>query len=706
MLLHKLIWMGAAYLASREVVRFLQQELSPAQLPPGGSTDAGEGEEEVEPMPLDEDETLVLSISEECVDQEEEDELRVSNHTLAFTTAGLVAATLGWLVHPRLPFLSIPLLIVGIVPPARRAYRQSREAGRLTYSGLEILQATAELAVGQVLLTAAGWLLYSGGKRVLYATRRRARAELVASVTEGESGAWVLCEGVEVLREIEAIEVGDWVVIRSGDVVPVDGKIVEGVVGVDQRALTGEAALCELAEGDLVHAATSVLSGEAIVSAERTGRETVMARVEALLASASSYEQQLTERVTSVTERSVRPTLALAGFGLVTRGPVGVVAGLWTNSLDMVWMSAPQSMFNSIRAAARSGILIKDGRSLELLPRVDTVVFDKTGTLTYDDLEVVSVWVGAGRDELTILRLAAAIEQFQNHPIARAIVAAALRDPRPLPNTEGRRTVIGYGVLGRAGGHDLVIGSLRLFRAEGIDLPAELDGVLEDAAGVGNTTVHIAIDGEFAGCVVLTSKLRPDASALIESLRARGLHVMILSGDEEAPTRALAEFLGIDRYIARALPEAKAQVIAELQEEGRVVCFVGDGINDALAMHRANVSVSLAGSSMMALESAQIILSGGELGQLVSLLQLGEDFRSDQRLLMGSALSVNAINAFGFIFAGFSIATLVGFYGVGISVSVVTSVLPHFRSYDAPQADDSPQVANYALGEASASVTE
>jgi len=704
MLLHKLIWMGAAYLASREVVNFLRQELSPAQLPSGGpAEELDEEEAEPEQAPIDKDEPVLLSNSKEIREEEdEEEELRVSNHTLAFTTAGLITATLGWLIHPRLPVLSIPLLIIGIVPPAKRAYRQSREAGRLTYSGLEILQATAELAVGQVLLTAGGWLLYSGGKRVLYATRGRARAELVASVTKGESGAWVLCDGVEVLRELEAIEVGDSVVIRSGDVVPVDGRIVEGVVGVDQRALTGEAALSELAEGDSVHAGTSVLSGEALVVAERTGRETVIARVEALLESASSYEQQLTERVTSVTERSVRPTLALAGFGLVTRGPVGVVAGLWTNSLDMVWMSAPQSMFNTIRAAARSGILVKDGRSLEILPRVDTVVFDKTGTLTYDELEVASVWVGDGHDEVTILRLAAAIEQFQTHPIARAIVVAAARDPRPLPNTEGRRTVIGYGVLGRAGGHDLAIGSVRLFEAEGIALPTDLDVVIDDALQVGNTTVHVAIDGAFAGSVVLASKLRPDAKGLVDSLRARGLSVMILSGDDEAPTRALAESLGIDEYIARALPESKDQVIAELQEQGKVVCFVGDGINDALAMHRANVSVSLAGSSTMALESAQIILSGGELGQLVSLLQLGDDFRSDQNVLMGSALSVNAINAFGFIFAGYSIATLVGFYSVGIGVSFVTSVLPHFRRYGALQADEEAQPASYSLEAASA----
>lgn len=674
MLIISLLWMGAAYLSGREVVVFLQeqgQDREPPVAPPPPP----------DPPPEDDLASGIQTLREPPTPRDEAEELRTANRTLGLAAGGAVAAGFGMFLYPALSLLSVPLLIAGIVPAAKHAWRESRAKKQLSYAGLEIVQAASELALGQVFLTAGGWLLYAGGKRLLISTRRDARDALIASVTHAAIGAWVERDGVEVLTPLDQIQIGDRVVVRGGDQIVVDGRLVAGVLGVDQRALTGESGLVELTVGDVAHAGTTVLSGEGVLIAERTGRETVMARVEVLLASATSYEQQLTTRVTRVTERSVRPTLALAAFGLLTRGPLGIIGGFWTNSLDMAWMSAPYSMLNTIRTANRTGIVVKDGRSLELISKVDTVIFDKTGTLTLDRLTVAAVRCTGAFDEASLLRLAAAIEQYQSHPIARAIVEATRHDPRPLPPTEGRRIEIGHGVRGRAGGHELLIGSARLFALEGVAVPAQIGDLEDTAARRGHSTIYVAVDGRCAGVVELAPQIRPEARAVIERLRARGLAVMILSGDDEGPTRALAEALGVERFIARALPEAKMAVIDELKAEGHCVCFVGDGINDVLAMHHANVSVAVAGAASLAMESAQVVLASG-LECLVALFEIGDDFSADQRLIMNSALATTTLSAFGFIVAGFGLPALVGVYSLGVGLSVFSSMRPSLRSYD------------------------
>ncbi|MCA9713880.1 MAG: hypothetical protein KC468_04195, partial [Myxococcales bacterium] len=373
-MLAQLIWAGAAYLAGREVFEFLvDREETPTSLPADGGRAPDEPEPRAAEASVGGSEPVVTwtdSAGEGELEGELEgeregelegarDELREANRMLGYASAALLFALSK---HPANRVLSVALVAVGVAPQARRAWNDSRARRRVTYSGLEIVQSAVELALGQLALTAAGWVLFSGGKRTLLLTRRKAEHELRASVTAPGETAWVQRDGAEVEVAVAEITLGERLVIRSGEIIPVDGRIVEGSLGVDQRALTGEATLKELGVGDAVLAATTALSGAAVIEAERTGEETVMARVESLLQSTTSFEQLVSDRVTRVTERSVRPTLALTGFGLLTRGPAGVVSGLWTNAVDMAWVSAPYSMLNTIWAAARAGVLVKDAR--------------------------------------------------------------------------------------------------------------------------------------------------------------------------------------------------------------------------------------------------------------------------------------------------------------------------------------------------------
>ncbi len=698
----QLIWAGAVYLAGREVVSFLvDQADEPAARAPDDEAEQAEGTraDEDDVVARDEDDGAVLTVEAGAPEPEDERELREANRMLRYAT-GALAFAFGR--YPASRVLSLTLVAVGAAPQAKRAWRQSRERGRLTYSGLEIMQSAVELALGQLALTAAGWVLFAGGKRTLLLTRRKAEQELRLSVSATDETAWVLRDGAEIEVAVAEITIGERLLIRGGETIPVDGRILEGALGVDQRALTGEATMRELGVGEVVLAATTALSGSAVVEAERTGAETVMARVESLLQSTTSYEQLVSDRVTRVTERSVRPTLALTGFGLLTQGAPGLVSGLWTNAVDMAWVSAPYSMLNTVWAAARAGVLVKDARSLELISGVDTVVFDKTGTLTLESLAVARVHIAAAFSRAELLRLAAAVERFQSHPIAEAIVEAA-REYGPLPSVEGQRTEVGYGVRAAVDGREVMVGSARLFEGEGVELPNSLLLARGEAGARGHSFVFVGVDGRCVGAVELAPQLRPDARALVEFLRERGMQLMIVSGDEDGPTAAIARALGIERYTARALPEDKVTVIAGLQQEGRKVCFVGDGINDALAMRRANVSVSLAGAASLAVESAQVILKTGELFQLQNLFELGDHFKRDQALIMNSALTVTTVNAAGFLLAGFGLQAIVSMYAVGVGLNFFAAARPSFRQYQrAPVIGEEPApVATLALPPAS-----
>ncbi len=697
----QLIWAGAVYLAGREVVSFLvdQRDEPAAQAPDGEPEPAepessGEGDASGDEARSDEAEP-VAAVETEPAEPPAEQELREANRMFRYASGALVFAVGR---HPASRVLSLTLVAIGVTPQAKRAWRESRESGRVTYSGLEIVQSAVELALGQFALTAAGWMLFAGGKRTLLQTRRKAEQELRLSVVTVDETAWVLRDGAEIEVAVQEITIGEQLMIRGGETIPVDGRIVEGALGVDQRALTGEAKIQELGVGDVVLAATTALSGSAVIEAERTGAETVMARVESLLQSTTSYEQLVSDRVTRVTERSVRPTLALTGFGLLTQGPPGVVSGLWTNAVDMAWVSAPYSMLNTIWAAARAGVLVKDARSLELISGVDTVVFDKTGTLTLETLAVARVHIAAALSRVEILRLAAAVERSQSHPIAEAIVEAA-REYGPLPSVEGQRTEIGYGVRAVVDGREVTVGSGRLFANEGVEVSRSLLRARDEAGTRGHSFVFVGVDGRCVGAIELAPQLRPDARGLVEYLRERGLELMIVSGDDDGPTAAIARALGIERYTARALPEDKVSVITKLQEEGRKVCFVGDGINDALAMRRANVSVSLAGASSIAVESAQVVLKTGELFQLQNLFEIGDHFARDQALIMNSALTVTAVNAAGFLLAGFGLQAIVSLYAVGVGLNFFAAARPGFRRYQlSPVSEGAPErVATLAL---------
>ena len=281
-------------------------------------------------------------------------------------------------------------------------------------------------------------------------------------------------------------------------------------------------------------------------------------------------------------------------------------------------MAGPISVLNFLQMTSQEGILIKDGRALELLSEVDTIVFDKTGTLTEEQPHVGAIYTCHSINENELLTYAAAAEYKQTHPIARAIQQEALNRELRLPEIEKTTYEIGYGLKVRLNEKVVLVGSKRFMEMSEITIPSEINAIQQQCNEHGYSLVYVALDGQLAGAIELHATIRPEAKHIISELRQRGFEIYIISGDHEKPTKKLAQEVGIEHYFAETLHENKATLIEALQKEGKAVCFVGDGINDSIALKKANVSVSLRGASTIATDTAQIVLMNENLTQLVT----------------------------------------------------------------------------------------
>ena len=452
------------------------------------------------------------------------------------------------------------------------------------------------------------------------------RYSLTHLLGEQPSKVWVVLDGVEIEIPFQQLQLGDTLVLTAGQQIPVDGVVVQGAATVDQHRLTGESQPVEKGVGDPILAATLVLGGRIHVRVEKTGAETAAARIgEVLNRTVESQEIRIADQFKSV-EYTRWPTLAGGLMGWLVGGPRKAAAMFGCNFLMIQIPLRLLTLLNGLGIGAERGILIKDGRALERLPKVDTVVFDKTGTLTLDQQHVVQIHACPDYPDIEVLAFAAAAEQRQTHPIAQAILASAAERQLALPPLDEAHYELGYGLAAWIQGQRVRVGSGRFLEKENLGLPASLQQAQSTAQAQGHALVFVAVEDTVIGAVELAATLRPEAKATIDWLRQQGLALFILSGDQDAPTRKLAAELGMSGYFANTLPEQKAERVKALQAQGRQVCFIGDGINDAIALRQAEVSVSLRGATTVATDAAQVVLMDDHLDQLRLLWGLSRGF--------------------------------------------------------------------------------
>lgn len=430
---------------------------------------------------------------------------------------------------------------------------------------------------------------------------------------------------------LEAVQKQDIVVVNAGDIIPVDGIITEGLASIDQHSLTGESQPVEKKVGSQVFATTLVLAGRILIQVENTGTNTTAAKIEQILEQTQDFKETLRLRGKQIADGFIAPTLFTSGLTLPLLGSNPAMAVLWSGFGYNMQLFGPISVLNFLHMMAKEGILIKDGRSLEMLQQVDTVVFDKTGTLTMDQLQLNHLYPQKPFNEETLLTYAAAAEYRQTHPIAKAILTAAEQRGLDLPVIDEAAYQVGYGIEVKIKTTVVQVGSARFMQQKGIGLPEEIQELKTQCDANGHSLVYVALNKNLAGVLELQPCIRPEAKEIINYLKAQGISLYIISGDHEQPTRQIAHELGIEHYFAETLPDKKAELIAELRASGKFVGFIGDGINDAIALKQANLSISLRGASTAATDTAQIILMDGNLNKLKSLFEIAKAFEANMR---------------------------------------------------------------------------
>lgn len=583
---------------------------------------------------------------------------RQVNRGLYLSGASLGVALVGRLFYPPLQLLSLPGLLYGTWRLYHKARTTLEQERRLDVDGLMLLVNVAYISGGYWILGNITTTSYFFSTKLLMVIKDRLQQELITALTQQPRQVWTEVNGQEVQRRLDGLQAGDVVIVYAGEVLPVDGIICTGAATLDEHMLTGEARPIEKSVGDQVFTATLLLTGKIAVTVEQAGATTLVARINEVLAQTVDFRSTRQLRMQALTDRLVAPTLGLAAVTLPFLGVSAAAAVVNSHPFRHLNNFAALGMLNAFVAAADQGTLIKDGRSLELLQEVDTLIFDKTGTLTQAAPQVMACHSVPGVDEQLLLAYAAAAEQHQRHPIARAILNAAHARGLVIPIIDEATFKVGLGLVVQAAGHTIHVGSARFMGLSAIPLPEALSHLQTTAQQQGHLLVWVARDQTIIGALELEAPLRPEAKAVIDTLRQHTrIHtIMIVSGDHPLPTQQAAAALDVDAYYAEMLPTGKAELIARLQAEGRKVCFVGDGINDAIALKQAHVSISLSSATLAAIDTAHIVLMAESLTQLPAIFDLSRTFARTQQRMMLPVLGTSALGLLGIYFWGWGLA--------------------------------------------------
>jgi len=596
-------------------------------------------------------------------------EIMISSSSLGF---GLIGATL----FPPLIIPCVGGLIYLTIPVWKRGYRSLFKHHKINMSVLDSIALPAIFFTGHYLIAATGYWVYVFGQKILIETEDSSMQSLIGVFGEHPKFVWVLREHIEIEIPFEHLEIGDTIIVSAGEAIPVDGKIIEGIASVDQHVLTGESQPVEKESGAQVFASTIVLSGKIQVEVEKAGNDTVTAQIAKMLEATIDFKTSIQSRGQRISDDSIVPTLVVSALAFPVTGYMGSLALLFSCVGDNIRIISPLSVLNYLKISSDLGVLIKDGRALELLSSVDTVVFDKTGTLTEEQPHIAQIHPVGEYDEEQLLYYAAAAEYRQNHPIALAILEAAAERGLELPDIDDAEYEIGYGIKVCLDKQVIRVGSVRFMEMENIPLTDTIKAIVERCYQAGHSVILVSVAGVLAGAVELHATLRPEAHSVLKSLKANGLATYIISGDNEEPTKRLAAELNIDHYFANTLPENKAQLIDELKQQGKTVCFIGDGINDSIALKTAHVSVSLKGASTIATDTAQIVLMDASLKHLPQIFDLAKELDKNLNAGLATTIVPCVLTISGVFLAHLTVVGSLVLFNAGLMAGVANSMRP------------------------------
>ncbi|MFL6119947.1 heavy metal translocating P-type ATPase [Actinophytocola sp.] len=531
--------------------------------------------------------------------------------------------------------------------------------------------------------------------------KRRSGAALRALLSLGAKDVAVLRDGVEVTVGVRELVVGDRFVVRPGEKVATDGVVEEGSSAVDASMLTGESVPVEVGPGDEVVGATVNVGGRLVVRATRVGEETQLARMARLVEEAQTGKaevQRLADRVSGVfVPFVIALSFATLGYWFGSDQPAAAaftaaVAVLIVACPCALGLATPTALLVGTGRGAQLGILIRGPQVLESTRTVDTVVLDKTGTVTTGEMSLVDAVPVGGVTGVELLRLAGALENASEHPIARAVAAGARERVGLLPTVDGFTNEAGLGVRGTVNGHDVIVGRTALLAEWAEELPAELADAKAAADAAGRTSVAVGWDGAVRGLLVVSDTVKPTSAEAVRQLRGLGLTPVLLTGDNAAAARAVAAEVGITEVIAEVLPAEKVAEVRRLQEMGKVVAMVGDGVNDAAALARADLGIAMGTGTDVAIEASDLTLVRGDLRVVADAIRLARRTLGTIRGNLFWAFAYN-VAAIPLASSGLLNPMLAGLIMAGSSVFVVSNSL-RLRRFRPLTADATPRGAD------------
>ena len=517
-------------------------------------------------------------------------------------------------------------------------------------------------------------------------TRKKSLDDLARSMALNVDKVWVRSQGTEVLVPLTKVRSGDEVVVRSGNMIPLDGTVLEGEAMVNQAALTGEAMPVRKAEGSTLYAGTVVEEGECVFIAKAEGGSNRYDKIVAMIEESEKLKSSTENRALVRADKLVAWCLgATVVTYLLTRNATRAISCLMVDFSCALKLSMPLAVLSAMRECGSYHITVKGGKYLEALSKADTIVFDKTGTLTRATPQVVEVVPFSGCNEREVLQLAACLEEHFPHSMANAVVRAAKE--RGISHEEMHSEVeyiVAHGIASRVGGQRVVIGSHHfVFEDEKCTIPTAEQQKF-DALKPAYSHLYMAASGQLVGVICISDPLRPEAAAVLNGLRALGIrNTVMMTGDSERTAAAIAKQVGVDRFFAEVLPEDKANFVQQAKAEGHTVVMIGDGINDSPALSAADVGIAINSGAAIAREIADVTIKADSLEELVALKAIANSLQkrvhANYRFVLTFNSALIALGALG-ILQPASSAMLHNLSTIGISLKSMTNLLPENKA--------------------------
>ena len=521
------------------------------------------------------------------------------------------------------------LLLKGIIPRVLDALSIFLNEGKLfSTQMLDATALTVAAATGNTNTASSISMLLQMGEDIEEVTKRVSYGNLAHKLLISDEPVHILENGGEKTIPVEALKKDDLVIVREGSMIPCDGTVEEGQGMVNQASITGESLPAEKKPGSGVFAGTILSEGELIIRTRATGQNTKVQNIIQMIDNSQNLKAAAQKRSELLAEKIVPLNFALAGLTwLFTRNMTKTMSTLMVDYSCAMKLAAPIAVLSAMKEAASFGISVKGGKYLEEVALAKTVIFDKTGTLTYANPVVEKIYPMPGFDENFVLQTSACLEEHFPHPLGRAVVAHAEEKGLFHPETHTKvEYIVAHGIATSIDGKKVRIGSAHfIFDDEKIPFQNEVKSIQEKSLQTGQSLLYISYDGKLAGVLAIGDPVRPEAAEVIKGLRESGIErCVMITGDTEGAAKKIASNAGLDGYYAQALPEDKVSMIEKEKSTGNKVIMLGDGINDAPALSSADVGIAIEGSSSIASDTADIVLSEGGLSSLRTTRLLGQ----------------------------------------------------------------------------------